>query len=47
MKKLYINDELHRRFKASSAEEGITIQDLTEKVIEEYLERKERNKKPK
>lgn len=37
MKKLYINDELHRRFKASSAEDGITIQVLTEKVIEEYL----------
>lgn len=47
IKYLYINDELHRMFKASSAEEGITIQVLTEKVIEEYLKSKETNKKPK
>ncbi len=37
MKKLYIDDELHRQFKASSAENGIPIQDLTKKVIKEYL----------
>ena len=39
MKKLYINDNLHKKFKASSAEEGITIQVLTEKVIKEYLKK--------
>lgn len=44
MKKLYINDELHRRFKSNSAEKGITIQVLTEKVIEEYLKKEEEKK---
>lgn len=44
MQKLYINDKLHRKFKAISSEDGITIQVLTEKVIKEYIEKRKKNK---
>ena len=44
MKKLYINNDLHRKFKAISSEDGITIQVLTQKVIKEYIEKRKRNK---
>ena len=37
--KLYIKEELHRKFKSSSAKQGLLLQDLTEKVIKDYLEK--------
>ena len=43
-KYLYINNDLHRKFKAISSEDGITIQVLTEEVIKEYIKKRKENK---
>ena len=39
MKKLYLDDGLHRKLKAIAGEEGITLYNLTENMIREYLKK--------
>ncbi len=44
MKKLYIDDDLHRKLKVISSKKGITLQDLADEMVKEYL-KKEKVKK--
>lgn len=37
--------ETHRRLKVAAAEDGVKLMDLTEKLILEYLERRDHDRK--
>ena len=42
MKRLYIEKGLHKKLKLISVEEEIQMQELTKKIVKEYLERRDK-----